>query len=890
MITSSPGSINRSHRGVERRSDGLVRRAITDIQSLLFDPQASSRVFSLVLEHMISITESEYGVCFVSDTKAIKPIPRGEGELPPLVDIYGQSRSIFINTTTLRQWLSDNTLSLRPSRFEAPFSKRFDALITDPNVKSIIVLPVMSRGNLRAVCILGKRTEVYSESVISRLLPLMGAVVCALQSGESINAMVPSIEATTGDAKFYSTVLALSPVAIITVASDNTIVNANPSAHQIFGSQDEPIALLGQPIKNYAPDFEALFLWSNQRSRYGSAVKTDESHILNDQSFTRANGQPFLANVTVFRHVMGPNRLTVLQIQDVSALKVTTEEHHNVAQQLSALTHLVPVGIIYVDSDWQCIYANHKWYDFSGLVSHETLGEQWVNAIHTGDVEDVLKKLRRSLEKGHDLSIELRLISPLGSIRWVEFATRVLFDSQGQLQGFLGTFADITDRLIYQEKLRLVAEYDYLTGLANRNLFQDRLQQALYSFQRDKRSVYVMFLDLDGFKDVNDTFGHEIGDKMLKEVSNRLLGVLRRDDTVARFGGDEFVVLLGKLANPDNVALVADKIIQAVSKPYRLDGQDAYVTVSIGIAKSGPDSHTIDGMLKQADDALYLAKNSGKNKCQMYDDALNKRSNRRVYLISQLRNALSENKYTLYFQPIASAESDQVVGFEALLRFVDTSNETIEPDEFIPLLEENSMIIDVGRWVIDQTCLFLKQLCDNQQMPLSGFISFNVSVKQLLDDTIVDDILSACRRHQVDPSYLVMEITESVIINKPKQVETVLDAIKQAGIRLAIDDFGTGYSSLSYLQRYPFDHIKIDRSFVNHIDPKSKEAKIVRAIVALADSMGINVTAEGVEEVEALHFLKDAGVNYFQGFLLSPPEPSNVAVKCLSLNALAVVD
>ncbi len=869
-----------------RRIDQPVRSAIDAVQNLLFDPQASVKIFPLVLEYISNITQSDHSVIFVSDTEKISPI--STNHKITLNAIHTEKGVAFTDGKVLSHWAIKKALPMRPTFFNGPIPKIYLPLLINPKrINSICLLPIVSQNQIRAICILGKTTGGYSGDMIRRLMPLLGSIICVLQSADSVKGNFIGLDQKIADNRYLSSLLSSSPIAVIVVSLDNTILTSNPSAQEMFypdsvlfnEENKKPINLAGQSILSYFPDFESLFKWSNQKSRYGYSAPLKGPQVWENQTAIKGDGTHFLVNMTVFRYTHGNQRFTTLQIQDITSMHENAEEYQRASQQLNALTHLVPVGIIRVDINWNCVYANDRWHDFSGLITEETTGQQWINAIHNDDVKSLLEELRESLQLGNDYQKEIRLVSPLGQIRWMDFNTRVLFDEKGSVESFLGTFADITERLLHQEKLRQVAEYDGLTGLANRNLFQDRLQQAFYSSEREDSLVSIMFLDLDGFKDINDTLGHDAGDILLQEVSQRLLNILRRNDTIARFGGDEFVVLIGRSDDNCKICHVAQKIIEAIAEPYFILDQEIFVTVSIGIAEGTYWTNSPKKLLKQADTALYLAKKEGKNNYQLFNEQLDQDSKHRISLANQLRHAIDKQQYSMLFQPIANVATKKIIGYEALLRFTTQQGRLIQPDEFIPILEETGMILDAGQWVIEKVCQQLQGWQKENVFPENGFIAFNVSPKQLLDESIVKLIKKYCHSYDIDPHHLVMEITETVIINKPKKVEKILNSVKNIGLRLALDDFGTGYSSLSYLQKYPFDHIKVDKSFTDDLLNDSNDAKITKAIIALASSLGLKVTAEGVENSKSLDMIKEFGANYYQGYFLSEPMIAKDVIK-----------
>ncbi|MGS2716813.1 EAL domain-containing protein [Eionea flava] len=882
-------SIQRTHAVTKinnRRSDQAVRSAIDDIQNLLFDPQASSKIFSLLLEHVMNLTQSDFGVILLANEAGSLPITE-DGALFSL--FCSKNNTPFCRETVIQRWIKQKALPLRPTFFNAPISASYQKLLIDPEpLQSLMILPIVSHNGLRAICILSKRMDDYQGSTVRRVLPLLGSIICTLQSAESINGQIEGLDKKIASNRYLSSLFSWSPTAILVVSPEDKILTSNPAARDMFfrSSQSiDAISLSGLSIQSLIPNFESLFQWSKQHLPYGSEKPITTPRLWEEETAQRIDGERFLINLTVFRYTHGNQQYTTLQIHDITAIREKADEYHQASQELSALTHLVPVGIIRIDISWCCVYANDKWHEFTGLTKEESSGQLWINAIHSDDVKGVLDELRDALQVGNDYQKEFRLVSPLGQTRWVELNMRVLFDESGNVEGFLGSFADVTERLLHQEKLRHIAEYDGLTGLANRNLFQDRLQQAFYLSERDDSLISLLFLDLDGFKDVNDTLGHDAGDVLLQQVADRLINTLRRNDTVARFGGDEFVVLLGKDDHDNNSALVAQKIIDAIAESYMVNDHEVFMTVSVGISEGTHFDSSPEKVLKQADTALYLAKREGKNNYQLFTSKLDDDSKERVSLINQLRHAINRERYQLFYQPVFDIQKDCVIGFEALLRFYDNTNKIVRPEKFIPILEETNMMSEVGTWVFDSVCQQLKFWQSSGSFPDNGFIAFNVSPKQLLDDSFSSTIKSIYEKYDVDTKHIVMEITETVIIDKPQKVKKILNDIKSYGIRLSLDDFGTGYSSLSYLQNYPFDHIKIDKSFVDDLYTDSKDAKITKAIIALADSMNLSVTAEGVENSDSLSFLTKLGAHLFQGYYLSKPVPADLAITFVDKSA-----
>lgn len=871
----------------DRRKDTSTRIAIEDIQNLLFDPDASKEVFHMLLRYVSQTTDSDYGVCYVSSENAELPI------LPDvqLEGIYLNDSTKFVNEHVLLSWIGQKNILSSIVYYNDPIPKGSRALLKpDSNINSILILPIILHSELRAICILANKHKHYHPSALVKLKSIVGAVVCTLQSSETVRGNFWGLDQQIADNRYLSSLISSSPIAIIVVNSDTSILLSNPAAQDIFFPDSviecskDLMSLAGFNIHDFFPNYEEFFKWSNQPSRLDIDVNSQRPRLISNVSAYRKDGKMCIVNLTVFRYTHGTQRFTTLQIEDVTSIKESTEKYKRTSQHLNALNQLTPVGIIHVTADWECVFANNKWSELSGISEEDSMGRYWINTIHPEDVDELLFTLRNSLQEGIDLFKEVRFINTQGTTKWIDMSIRVLFDQDGRIDGFLGTCHDITERYINQEKLKHMAQYDSLTGLANRMLFTDRLQQAFNESSRHNSIVTVFFLDLDGFKDVNDNLGHNIGDMLLQDVATRLLNVLRKNDTIARFGGDEFVVMLGHDEQLPEIVTIANKLIEWIAKPFMIDGNEIFVTTSLGIAQGSDKDSSPEAVLKNADVALYSAKKEGRNKHQIFSKSLEADTISRINLVSDLRTGLARQRFYLFFQPIIDSQQHTLVGFEALLRFKDKENNVISPDRFIPLLEENNMIISVGQWVIKETCKQLQLWQQCQSYPEDGYISFNLSARQILDTHLIQHIKTQCKEYHVEPKHLVMEITESVIINKTSKVIDMLNEICDLGMRLALDDFGTGYSSLSYLQKFPFHILKIDKSFIENLDKHISNTKIVKAIIALAHSFDLNVIAEGVETNVVRQAVSALGVTSYQGFIISKPLPQDAFISFINAN------
>ena len=454
---------------------------------------------------------------------------------------------------------------------------------------------------------------------------------------------------------------------------------------------------------------------------------------------------------------------------------------------------------------------------------------------------------------------------------WV--GINAVLDDEGDLASYVCFFSDISERKASEQRIHRLAYYDALTHLPNRTLFQDRLHSALQQAERQQSWVVLMFLDLDRFKPINDSLGHAAGDRMLQEMATRLLACVADDDTVARMGGDEFTLLLQPGATRQlalNRAInVAEKILTSLVTPFVLEGREFFVTASIGIALSPQDGNELSQLMKNADTAMYHAKERGKNNFQFYQADMNASALERLELESDLRHALEQKEFTLYYQPQFSGDGKRLTGAEALLRWRHPRRGLVSPNEFIPVLEELGLVVEVGDWVLAEACRQLKAWhVAKVRVPK---VSVNISARQFSDGQLGTRIANILKESGLPPACLELELTESILMREVSEAMQILDGLKCLGLSIAVDDFGTGYSSLNYLKQFPIDVLKIDRTFVDGLPSGEQDAQIARAIIAMAHSLNLAVIAEGVETQEQLDFLREHGCDEVQGYLLGKP-------------------
>jgi len=434
-----------------------------------------------------------------------------------------------------------------------------------------------------------------------------------------------------------------------------------------------------------------------------------------------------------------------------------------------------------------------------------------------------------------------------------------------------------------RQSLSYMAHFDALTNLPNRTLLKDRIQQAIVHAQRMEGMIAVLFLDLDNFKLVNDTIGHTLGDALLQKVAQRISGCLRDGDTVARLGGDEFVIMLPDLIDIQDAAKVASKILEALSPPFDLDQHELFVSVSIGISIYPDNAQNMDGLLADADGAMYYAKKLGKNNYQFFTPNLNSSTKHLIKLEKHLRRALDQNEFILHYQPQIDIESGRIIGMEALIRWQSPELGWVGPNDFIPMAEETGLIVSIGAWVIKTACAQAKYW---QEMGLPIRVSVNLSSRQFHQvqhqtegqHPLLETILETLESTGLSPHLLELEFTESLFMQELEDTMEILDVLKQKGVRLSVDDFGTGYSSLSYLKRFPIDTLKIDKSFVNDISTDPNDKAIVAAITLMAQQLKLEVVAEGVETEAQLTFLRELRCHFVQGYYYSKPLPADEAL------------
>ncbi|MDF2396893.1 MULTISPECIES: phosphodiesterase DibA [Pseudomonas] len=568
----------------------------------------------------------------------------------------------------------------------------------------------------------------------------------------------------------------------------------------------------------------------------------------------------FFARARLLR-VMGADRWLRHQQKDRERLR-----------QAAAVFDCTREGVLVSDTQGQIVHVNRAFIEITGYQSEEVLGRQpslFKSGHHSADF---YKAMFDSLQKTGEWSGEIWNRRKSGEIYPQWQSIRAIRDEQGELTHYVAVFSDISAIKDSEHELAHLAHHDPLTDLPNRLLFTDRAEQALASAQIHKRGCAMLMIDLDHFKMINDSLGHNVGDQLLKAVGERLGGMFGPGMTLARLGGDEFAVLAESCPQLVQAAALAQRIIDGLKEPFQLGEQQVVINASIGISLFPSDALSASQLLRNADAALFKAKSAGRNGYALYTEELTAHAQQRVEIAFELRRALEQQELRVYYQPVHDLKNSRLIGVEALVRWEHPQRGLVSPAEFIPIAERTGMIAEIDAWVMQQAC---RQMCQWQADGVAlSFIAVNVSTRLFARSELYQQVAQVLHDTGLDPAYLELEVTESAVMDDPEVALEQMHRLRELGIRLAIDDFGTGYSSLLRLKRLPVQKLKIDQGFVAGLPFDEDDAAISRVIIALAQSMGMQVHAEGIEQVEQARFLLEHGCDLGQGYWFGRPMPA----------------
>jgi diguanylate cyclase (GGDEF)-like protein/PAS domain S-box-containing protein len=563
-------------------------------------------------------------------------------------------------------------------------------------------------------------------------------------------------------------------------------------------------------------------------------------------------------------------------------------------QMLSMAVEQSPASVVIADRNSNIEYVNPKFLQVTGYSLDEVIGRN-PSVLNSGlTPKETYRSLWETLSAGDEWRGEFHNRRKNGETYWEYASISPIRAQDGSVTHYLAVKEDITLRKDYESRLLHQANYDSLTGLANRLLARDRLDQAIERARRDGTVVGLLFIDLDHFKKVNDTLGHAAGDELLIETARRLQGCIRGQDTmaragdieeyntIARLGGDEFTVILESLRTPLDAENVAERIINACTRPFRVNDQELFLSASIGITVFPDDSGDPEILMRNADAAMYQAKEEGRGTFRFFRSEINDAAQARLVLENELRQGFTSGELELHFQPLFNSMSNTLLGAEALLRWRSPIRGLVAPDKFIPLAEDTGLIIPIGEWVLRTACEQAALWLHRYVRPI--YVSVNVATQQFQQSNLPELVASILRDTSLPPECLKLEITETVLLQETEKTKSTIQAIHDMGVRFSIDDFGTGYSSLSYLRVFPFETLKIDRSFIRNVTTNKNDANLVESIIAMALNMNLKVIAEGIETDEQLDFIKRAGCDAAQGFGLGRPIPATEFLSLLSVD------
>jgi diguanylate cyclase (GGDEF)-like protein/PAS domain S-box-containing protein len=563
------------------------------------------------------------------------------------------------------------------------------------------------------------------------------------------------------------------------------------------------------------------------------------------------------------------HKLTSEQAESLDAIS-ESEERFRIAFENG------PTGLLLVDHDGFIVKANKAFSQMLMQDAAELIDAELILLIHPDDRETHLRMSMNILNRTSRSDYEARFIERDGSVSWgsVSVSEMPAIDGTSYM---VYQIEDISDRKTSEQRLQYLAIHDPLTGLANRTYFMERVNEALNTATARHQPLAVLFLDLDRFKVINDSLGHSVGDQVIQTISHRIRKVVGTRGTVARFGGDEFTVLIAPPTNDQQAHLIAKEILDEVIKPFPLEDGDAYISCSIGLVLTDGEITDPQSLLRDADSAMYRAKELGRNRIETADHQVHKRVMKELRTVNELHRAVKQSELKVFYQPIVRLDTQELTGFEALVRWLHPERGIIGPDDFISMAEDTGLILDIGNMVMkeafSQVALWQQSHVQSDGSPIS--MSVNLAVRQLSDPNLLDSLQEIKSTAHAHPDSMILEITESVLLGDTRHAITILNEIHSMGYRLRVDDFGTGYSSLTYLKRFPLDGFKIDKSFVAGLDIDDNDTAIVHALIGLAHSMHLNVVAEGIETQAALDALTELGCHFGQGYLFARAKPAH---------------
>ncbi len=685
----------------------------------------------------------------------------------------------------------------------------------------------------------------------------------------------------------YRGLLEAAPDAMVVVNQAGEIVLLNVQAEKQFGYRRDE--LLGQPVKNLIPEgFAERLVADDLRSAEDALDQTIGTGI--ELMALRKDGSAFPIEIMLSPLDSAEGVLITAAIRDISVRRAAETHLGQMEGRYRGLLEAAPDAMVVVNQAGEIVLLNVQAEKQFGYRRDELLGQPVKNLIPEGFAErlvaDDLRSAEDALDQTIGTGIELMALRKDGSAFPIEIMLSPLDSAEGVL--ITAAIRDISVRRAMARQMTHSAEHDFLTGLPNRLLLVDRVGQAIALAQRRGNKIALLYLDLDGFKHINDSLGHPTGDKVLQSVAKRLEACVRTSDTVSRQGGDEFVLLLSDLNRWESATATALRIKASLERAHDIDQRDLHITASIGISIYPDDGVDAETLIKNADTAMYQAKENGRQSYQFFKAAMYVKAVQRQSIEASLRRALDRDEFTLHYQPKVSLTTGDITGAEALIRWTHPTRGTMPPADFIPIAEDSGLILPIGKWVLREACRQAKVWVDDGLFP--GTMAVNISAVEFRSDSFLDGVFSILDETGLDPRSLELELTESVLMKRAESAEISIRALRARGIDVSIDDFGTGYSSLSYLRKFQIDALKIDQSFVREISAVPAETGIVTAVISMGRSLNLRVIAEGVETQEDVTFLKLLNCDEAQGYFFSRPVPPLQFVKLLEQGRFALIE
>ncbi|HET6757491.1 MAG TPA: PAS domain S-box protein [Burkholderiales bacterium] len=783
-------------------------------------------------------------------------------DLVAMLDVNG--RRIY-NSPSYRTFFSDAAIARGADSFREIYPEDRDRV--RQVFRDTVATGIGRRTQYRFLLEDGSIRHIESEG--SAVLDASGKVShVVVVSRDITERMIAEKALRNSEERFRSLVQNLSDMITIHDAQGITHYES-PSAARILGYG--PGGLMGKsPFETIHPKDLARV-----KSAFQEVLQTTKPVALNDFRYRRADG------TWIHLEVMGINLLdhpavkgVVLTSRDITERKHAEHLLRESEQRFRDVVNAAGEYIWEVDVQWNYTYASERVERTLGYSEHELLGRSFFSLMPDGEANRVREWFREKVPEGQSFRyLEHKTRTKYGDVIWQQVSGVPILGPHGRALGYRGTALDITDRKRAEARIEYLATRDALTDLPNRMLLNDRVEQAIVNAHRNFESFALLFIDLDRFKTINDSLGHHVGDQMLKQVAERLLHCVRERDTVARPGGDEFVVAIYDLKNSQDAGHIAQKILNSLSQPFSIENNVLNTSCSIGISTYPNDGENVPTLMKNADTAMYHAKEKGRSNYQFFSAELNRRAVERLQMENELRRAIEREEFVLYYQPQVDLQSGDLLGLEALLRWRHPARGLVHPGKFIALAEETGLIVPLGEWVLNAACRQIRTWNDARYPQLT--LAVNLSAAQLVNNKGFAKMVSAfLQEHQISSEQLEFEMTESMLLANVEENTQVLKKLGDLGTRITIDDFGTGYSSLSYLKRLPIDKVKIDRSFVRDIVADSDDATIVSAIIAMAHNLKLSVIAEGVENREQVESLRKLGCDGYQGHYFSKPLPA----------------